>query len=76
MAQSAQISFNAAPSLINIELANYCNHKCKFFLPGLDTNTRSKGKMDLETFTRITDRYYLEPQLYLPVLVNRFLTMN
>jgi MoaA/NifB/PqqE/SkfB family radical SAM enzyme len=39
--------------IVDIELTNYCNHKCKFCLTGLNANPRPKGKMDLDTFKSI-----------------------
>jgi MoaA/NifB/PqqE/SkfB family radical SAM enzyme len=49
-------SLRCLPTLINIELTNYCNHKCKFCSTGLGVNSRPKGKMDLETFTLISNQ--------------------
>ena len=49
-------SLEAFPKLVNIELTNYCNHKCKFCVTGLDTNTREKGKMNFSTFKLIADQ--------------------
>jgi MoaA/NifB/PqqE/SkfB family radical SAM enzyme len=42
--------------IINIELTNHCNHKCKFCSTGLNTNIRKKGKMDFETFKLIAQQ--------------------
>lgn len=42
--------------IINIELTNYCNHRCKFCSTGLNTNIRPKGKMDFETFKLIAQQ--------------------
>jgi MoaA/NifB/PqqE/SkfB family radical SAM enzyme len=42
--------------IINIELTNYCNHRCKFCSTGLNTNIRQKGKMDFETFKLIAQQ--------------------
>lgn len=42
--------------IINVELTNHCNHKCKFCSTGLDTNVRKKGAMDFETFKLIAQQ--------------------
>ncbi len=42
--------------VINVEMTNYCNHKCKFCPTGLGTNTRKKGTMDFETFKLIAEQ--------------------
>lgn len=42
--------------VINIELTNHCNHRCKFCSTGLGTNTRKKGIMDFETFKLIAEQ--------------------
>jgi MoaA/NifB/PqqE/SkfB family radical SAM enzyme len=41
--------------VINIELTNYCNQKCRFCLTGLNSSNRPKGKMDLETFKKTVE---------------------
>ncbi len=43
-------SIKSSLRIMDIELTNYCNHRCKFCLTGLNANSRPKGKMDLETF--------------------------
>jgi MoaA/NifB/PqqE/SkfB family radical SAM enzyme len=43
-------SIKSSLRIMDIELTNYCNHKCKFCLTGLNANARPKGKMDLDTF--------------------------
>ena len=43
-------SMKSSLRIMDIELTNHCNHKCKFCLTGLSANARPKGKMDLDTF--------------------------
>ncbi len=43
-------SIQSSLRIMDIELTNYCNHKCKFCLTGLSANARPKGKMDFDTF--------------------------
>jgi MoaA/NifB/PqqE/SkfB family radical SAM enzyme len=39
--------------MINIEMTDYCNQRCRFCATGLNNNKRPKGKMDLATFKKI-----------------------
>ncbi len=41
-------SVKSSLRIMDIELTNYCNHKCKFCLTGLNANARPKGNTDLD----------------------------
>jgi sulfatase maturation enzyme AslB (radical SAM superfamily) len=69
-------SIPATLQVVNIELTNHCNQKCVFCPTGLNSNGRPKGKLDLQTFKKITERIARSSALILAGFGEPFLNEN
>ena len=51
--QRPRSSLKAYLRLVNLELTNYCNQRCRYCATGLNNNKRPRGKLDLATFKKV-----------------------
>jgi pyruvate-formate lyase-activating enzyme len=47
--------FRAHPRVVNIELTNLCNLKCRYCITGLSKGGRPPGRMSLQTFRKVAE---------------------